>query len=92
MCGVSRKEYDMRSFHGHIARARRLPQYPLASIAKNGVTQTLCRDEGDFAGFVRHTLVNAKYGHPHERVTVPSSAREDLLKLLLGLDGLHGDS
>jgi hypothetical protein len=25
-------------------------------------------------------------------VTVPSSAREDLLKLLLGLDGLHGDS
>jgi hypothetical protein len=25
-------------------------------------------------------------------VTVSSSAREDLLKLLLGLDGLHGDS
>jgi hypothetical protein len=25
-------------------------------------------------------------------VTVPSSAREDLLKLLPGLDGLHGDS
>lgn len=92
MRGMSRKEYDVRSFHGHTARARRLPQYPLASIAKNGVTQTLCRDEGDFTGSIRNPLVNAKYGHPHERVTVPSSAREDLLKLLLGLDGLHGDS
>ena len=92
MRSAGRKEQHTSSFHGHAARPRGLPQYPLAPVAKDRIAQTLRGHKGNLASIIRQALVNAKYGHPHERVTVSSSAREDLLKLLLGLDGLHGDS
>lgn len=89
MRGSGGKQYYVCARGGKPALARGLTQHPLAPIAEHGVTQPLCGNEGHPA---LGGLIATKNGHPNQRMTVPSSAREDLLKLFSRLDGLHGSA
>lgn len=66
--------------------ARSFAKHTLATVAKDGVTKPLRRDEGDPR---RAALVKLSQSNAQEGVVEPLPAREDLLKFTLGFDGLH---
>ena len=86
MCAVRGKHQYIGPIFRKTAHTRGLPQHPFAPIAKDGVTQAFGSNKCHPAVDV---LVTLKHGYAHKRASIPSSAREDPLKILLGLDGLH---
>lgn len=75
----------VRTNYREVALACGLPQNPLAPIAEDGVAQSLRSHERDLSGISR----SSQHANAYERMVVSPSATEDLLKFLLGFDGLH---
>lgn len=68
------------------ARAGGLSEDPLAPVPEDGIPKPLSSDEGDPS---RDALVAAGNSNSQERIVVAPPAREDPLKISLGLDGLQ---
>lgn len=68
------------------AFAGSFPQHTFTAVAEDGVAKPLRRDEGDPCGVA---LVELSHSYAQEGVVEPLPAREDLLKIALGFDGLH---
>lgn len=62
---------------------------PLAPVPEDGITKPFRRNEGNACtvAFVYRCCTNSQ-----ERTVQPLSMRKDLLKFLLGFDGLHEES
>lgn len=86
MRSLGREEDHVVSVQGKTALPRRLAQDALAAVAVHGIPKTLRRDEGDPCGVA---LVELSHSDAQERIVEPLPAREDLLKIALGFDGLH---
>ena len=86
MSQVRREENDVVSVSRKVCHSRRLSEDALASIPKDGIAKPFCRNEGDPS---RAAFVKAKHANAQEGVVESLPAREDPLKISLGLDGLH---
>lgn len=82
---LGREENHVKAVFGQATLTRRLTQQALAPVPKDGIPQTLRRDEGDPT---RIALVCLSQSYTQERIVRPLPTGEDLLKISLGLDGL----
>lgn len=84
---LRREEDDVIPLGGILGRSRRRAQDALAPVAVDGVPQALGRHKGEPA---ITATVRLPHGKAHGWVIHALATLEDPLKLLLGLDGLHG--
>ena len=80
-----REENDVVPLDRKIHGARRLPQNPLAPVAKDGVAQALCRHERD----PPRRVPRGEHADAEEGVVESPPPREDPLEVTSGLDGPH---
>lgn len=80
------KEKNVIAVPGKPAQTRRLAENALAPVPEDGIAEPLRGDEGDTGGCA---LVARCHANSQELVIEPPPAREDPLKISLGLDGLH---
>lgn len=85
-CG-SREENHLISTERKACLPCRGAKHALAPVATHGVAKPLGGNESNAAP---PTFLDGAHGEPHETMVEPLTALKDLLKILLGLDGLHG--
>ena len=87
VCGFRRKKDQVIPFSGKSTGMCGRSEHPLAPVAKDGVAEPFGGDERDPPCLVVSPL---EHSDSHEGVVDPLTPGEDLLKVLLGFDGLHG--
>ena len=82
-----REENHLISTERKASLLRRGAKHALAPVATHGVAKPFGGYESNAAP---STLLDGTHGEPHESMVEPLTALKDLLKILFGLDGLHG--
>ena len=87
MGGFRRKKDEVIPFARKLTGKCGCPEHPLAPVAEDCVSQPLGGYERNPPFLVVPPL---EHGDSHEGMVDPLTPGEDLLKVLLGFDGLHG--